>query len=583
MTGKLIELIPSFDVISFDIFDTLLLRPLMNPQDVWRMMECEEGAKGFANARREADAKSYTAATKRGGETTIDEAYALMPKWVEMKSKELECEDHLLIPNSEVVELWHKAGQLGKKRVIVSDMYLPAAFIKKLLLDRGIDGWDGFYLSSERGVRKATGELFKVMLGDMKVTPERVMHIGDNRQSDVIVPERLGIASFECVKVRDRLQEQCPFVAEFLRERPSLAKERLAGALSVGWHRFVHEHPAATYWNKLGFMLGGVLGFMYVDWVVKVARRKGIDHLMFVGRDGYVWQKICRVIAPDIKTDYFYAPRTISIRVNGAVGNDPGAVKDRQRYITVNRLTEVEGAAALKAYREYLQGFSVSPDKTALVDGCSSGFSAQRLVETAVGTHVFTFYLVAMARVDFGAALYSTELYPLFFQNFSEFVFGSPEPPVLNIVQGKVVFNDDPSIFERIKMSCSEPIAEGAVECAKELYERRVVVAPQMWMEYFDAFTRNQTVADKENLAVAKNSTDVSHMRYYSVLPNPEIKRRRLLSFRGHDIASIRYAWNDGVYCRTLTLFGRIPLYRKRTKVFSMDTIAAQIDIKRNM
>ena len=56
-----------------------------------------------------------------------------------MKDKELACEDQLLVPNPEVVALWRKAGELGKKRVIVSDMYLLAVFVKKLLRDRC--GW----------------------------------------------------------------------------------------------------------------------------------------------------------------------------------------------------------------------------------------------------------------------------------------------------------------------------------------------------------------------------------------------------------------------------------------------------------
>ena len=136
MIDEISRLLPSFDVISFDIFDTLLLRPLLDPQDVWRMVEETSGAKDFAEARRTVDARTYAAATKRGGETTLDEAYALIPAWACMKDKELAYEDQLLVPNPEVVALWRKAGELGKKRVIVSDMYLPAVFVKKLLLDR---------------------------------------------------------------------------------------------------------------------------------------------------------------------------------------------------------------------------------------------------------------------------------------------------------------------------------------------------------------------------------------------------------------------------------------------------------------
>ena len=573
MIDEISRLLPSFDVISFDIFDTLLLRPLLDPQDVWRMVEETSGAKGFAEARRTVDARTYAAATKRGGETTLDEAYALIPAWACMKDKELAYEDQLLVPNPEVVALWRKAGELGKKRVIVSDMYLPAVFVKKLLRDRGIDGWDGFYLSSERGVRKSTGELFKLMLGDMGIPPHKIMHIGDNRQSDVLVPERLGIASFEYVKVNDRFIAQCPFVSAFLRGRTSSAKNRLAGALSVGWHRFLCEHTGVSYWNRIGFLFGGVLGFMYIDWVVKVARRKGIDHLMFVGRDGWVWQKICRVLAPDVKADYFYAPRTISIRVNGVSGNDPFAVRDRQRYIEANKLTRSNAVEGLKEYKEYLQRFGIDPAKTALVDGCSSGFSAQRLVETAVDSPVFTFYLVAMSSVDFGAALYSSNLRSLCFQNFSEFLFGSPEPPVTDIVRGAAVFADSPSVFEQIKTSCAEQIAEGTVACAKELRNHDIYVTPQMWMEYFDAFTRNQTVEDRVHLAVAKNSTDVAHRMYRSIVPAPELKRRNVLSLFGRDIASIHYFWNweEGIYCRTLRLFGRLPIISKHTKTYEVD------------
>ncbi len=92
MVDGLLRLISSFDVISFDVFDTLLVRPLTNPQDVWRVIEEEECARGFARARRKADAKTYAAATRRGGEHTLDEVYGLMgERWASFKEKELAC------------------------------------------------------------------------------------------------------------------------------------------------------------------------------------------------------------------------------------------------------------------------------------------------------------------------------------------------------------------------------------------------------------------------------------------------------------------------------------------------------------
>ena len=43
------------EVISFDIFDTLLLRPYLKPTDLFRHMEEVYHANGFATARIEAE------------------------------------------------------------------------------------------------------------------------------------------------------------------------------------------------------------------------------------------------------------------------------------------------------------------------------------------------------------------------------------------------------------------------------------------------------------------------------------------------------------------------------------------------
>lgn len=90
MQTDLIKLLPHFDVISFDIFDTLLVRNVLNPKDVWRIMssseefEFEKGRSSFFEVRDAADRATYAAATARGGEHTLDEAYAMMgAEWAE--------------------------------------------------------------------------------------------------------------------------------------------------------------------------------------------------------------------------------------------------------------------------------------------------------------------------------------------------------------------------------------------------------------------------------------------------------------------------------------------------------------------
>ena len=78
-------------IYSFDIFDTLLLRPYTDPQEIWNILEEQENCKGFAKFRKEADAKTYATATKEDRETTIEEAYSIMPhKYQALMKKEID-------------------------------------------------------------------------------------------------------------------------------------------------------------------------------------------------------------------------------------------------------------------------------------------------------------------------------------------------------------------------------------------------------------------------------------------------------------------------------------------------------------
>ena len=564
-----LSLITSFDVISFDIFDTLLVRNVLNPKDVWRILEQKELAPGFFSERDAADRATYAAATVRGGEHTLDEAYAMMgTEWAEYKRKELEAECRVLFVNPEILDVWNEAGRLGKKRVLVSDMYLPRVEIEKILNSKGISGWDAVFVSSEHGCRKTTGKLFEVMLKKMSAQPERVMHIGDNRKSDFEVPQGLGMTALLYPKIKDRFFDECPLTREFLSYRPSFEKNRIVGALAQRWHMFKCEHPDSTFWHKIGFFYGGVLGFAYVRWIGHEARTRGFTHLMFVGRDGYIWQKMAQALFPDLRSDYFYAPRTMSVRVLGAVGNDPYAVRDRQRYMDES-LRDNDPGKAKAEYAAYLAPFKIDQKKTALIDGMSSGFSAQRLVEKTIGAEVFTFYLLAYVPPKPGAGFYeSVRMCGISFQNFSEFIFSSPEPPLERVDATGPVFASHVDVFEQIKISHAEEIAEAALACAKALGSADVIVSPQDVQDFFDAGMRTLSVEDRFRLSVARNSTDVAHRRYRPIDVQPRERCRIRISFLGVPILTVRYAWRDGWFCRTLLFLGRIPIFFRKAKIY---------------
>jgi len=517
------------EVYSFDIFDTLLLRPYANPQEVWRVLEEQEHAPGFAKARKAADAKTFKEAIARNGETTIEAAYELIPQYKHLMQKEMDLERQVLRANPEMLKMWKELGAQGKHRIIVSDMYLSSDFIQDVLRENGFDGWDGFYLSRDYDCRKSSGKLFELMLQKESVKPEDVLHIGDNLISDVKMPASLGIHTQHYKKVIDRLYEVCPFTKHI--------DGRLSGALAIGWHQFLLDHPNATYWHRLGFMMGGVLGYIYVKWIVETAKKLGKDRLMFVARDGFVWKAMCNVLYREIETDYFYAPRLTSIAVLGAIGSDPWAIKDRQSYID-KHLRNADVSAIQDSYSHYLKQFAID-EKTAMVDGCSSGFSAQRLVEKAVGHDVFCFYLLAMAKKDDLAALYQTNLYSLQWQRFSEFLFGAPEPPIRGVTNNSPVYSNDISGQEQFKMDVSNDIKDGALACALTLRDEQIAVSAKDWIEYVDVFMMNLTEEDKQELSKAKNAADVEQKQFHQISYEPLPMNRVFLRKQGNYLFSI--------------------------------------------
>ena len=574
MIDELLKLIPSFDVISFDIFDTLLLRTYVKPMDIWRDIEEREEATGFFVARQKADKETYQAATKRGGEHTIDEVYKLMgDKWSGFKDKELEYERSSLVGNPEMIKVWGRVGELGKKRIIISDMYVDEDWLKETLRHNGIDGWDGFYLSSKYQKRKSTGELYKVIKRDFGEA--KYLHFGDNERSDVAKAEECGIVAVRCPKLIDCVYEEFPFLRRFQEERPLIGRSRFVGALSIGWNKYKYARPYFTFWNKIGFMFGGVLGYSYVRWIVERCKVLGINHLMFVGRDGYIWQKIAAEIAPEITGDYFYAPRTISVRVIGtnAINGHDYVAKDRQKFADeFGSVGDMDRAKTV--YSDYIAKFKIDPACTAIVDGMSSQFSAQRLVEEVIGSKLFTFYLAAYSKPMIGEGYIQSDGGGVSWQKFSEYLFGSPEAPVVDIANDGPVFKKDVDPFEKYRMTICEEIANAAVDGARVLHSSRIVVSPRDWEDFYDSYTASIGDADLARFELARISLGVNHAGSSRIQTREPVTaarwwtRGQRLRILGRPVFRVRGFIKNGMFYKSLWLFGKLPVWRKAQRLY---------------
>ena len=110
--------IDKHDIISFDIFDTLLLRPYVKPTDLFFHLEHIEEIWWFRDNRIKAEQVARQIHSDKE-EITIDDIYnELTEPFVKLKDKELELERKTLFPNPEMKEVFNYAKNNNKKIII---------------------------------------------------------------------------------------------------------------------------------------------------------------------------------------------------------------------------------------------------------------------------------------------------------------------------------------------------------------------------------------------------------------------------------------------------------------------------------
>ncbi|MBI2354878.1 MAG: HAD hydrolase-like protein [Deltaproteobacteria bacterium] len=195
---------------SFDIFDTVLTRNVLYPKDVFRLVQhlipgrlpklSPRLAACFWGERIWSE---FTARRKSAGEDiTLVEIYRALAianglddaQRDSLMSLELEIESEVLMPVQGSAELLESLRSRGGGVVFVSDMYLSSDFIRGVLVRFGLyKPGDRLYVSGETGRTKGSGNLFRLMLRDLEILPNELVHFGDNPRTDYMVPRSLGI------------------------------------------------------------------------------------------------------------------------------------------------------------------------------------------------------------------------------------------------------------------------------------------------------------------------------------------------------------------------------------------------------
>lgn len=331
------------ETVSFDVFDTLIQRPFRQPSDLRCMLEDRWQRENrrcilsFAEARAEAESsvRNWTRGEKE--DVTLRDIFNALQvtcgateECAEvMRYGEMEAEIAFVQPRHSGVQLYRLANAMGRRVVLTSDMYLDRDTITQMLHKCGVTDWDDFFLSSERNALKWNGGLYRVLLQQLQVKPETVLHIGDNWENDVVQPRALGMRAMHHPRamdvMTDRKRTQLGFLG--LQTAASFAGAKsLQGALSLRCMQaltairffddgYTASSPDANFGYSpalLGYYAVGGHVLALAQWLVRRAKAEGVRKLVFLARDGWlVRQAVERILTAEdgIDTDYQPASR----------------------------------------------------------------------------------------------------------------------------------------------------------------------------------------------------------------------------------------------------------------------------------
>ena len=327
------------------MFDTCLVRTYLDPGDLVydlaeRVLADRPGRPATAEEVAELAFHRLSAHRRLLGRGDRDEArlsdvYEAMGdlgRWgvdpEGMHREELALERASCRPVACVAAMVARARADGSRVLFLSDMWLPEAFVRGLLLDAGIAREaDVVRVSSEDGRSKWTGRLFEAVMAEEGLAPGDLHHRGDDPRTDYAVPRSLGIAATLVDAARPSRYERLALRAD----GPRHVRSRLAGASrSV---RLAYDDRPGTPEAAATAVAAGVAGPLltaFVAWVMETARRDGVQSLRFLARDGQVMLRAAVALRPpddDMHLGYLQASRR-ALLVAGLTDTGPQALEE---------------------------------------------------------------------------------------------------------------------------------------------------------------------------------------------------------------------------------------------------------------
>ncbi len=302
--GELKEKIKQHDIISFDIFDTLLMRRILRPRDIFSVMDTglrdlkycfsEERVKAEDSFKSEDNPDIYEIYRKlqTNTQSSEEEIHQLL-------DKEVELEKRFLVRREKMCNIFDWTLEQGKEVYIVSDMYFSRDILENILQEFGIKGYKDIFISCEHKLKKQEG-LFKKYKERTSNEGEKYLHIGDNYFSDIIAAQYEGIDTYQVFSAQEKLE--CSLYSGLLQNCRTLEENIVLSLFAEQAYNDPFRLCEANGKLLIGRLEEAISFFVaplickYIIWLIQGIKSGQCDLVLFPSRDGYLLKKIYQKI-----------------------------------------------------------------------------------------------------------------------------------------------------------------------------------------------------------------------------------------------------------------------------------------------
>lgn len=312
---------------SFDLFDTIVTRRTCLPNGIFSLMQKELKLnpaydffgdyikENFFKIRVQAQDFLLTFfCSENNREISIEKIYDFFLDNGYVKNKqerdllldlELHTELKNILPIHKNIDEVTSLIKSGKNVAIITDTYFSIGFLRQLLNSAAPELNNiKIYASSFYGKTKRHGDIWEFVKIREKIEYTNWVHMGDNWAVDCDIPTKLGIFT--------KLYVPYPYMdwENIIYSNANNPDFQLA----IGAARYtLIEKQFFNDKYLIGAAYAGCMLLPYVSFLIDHAIAHDISDLYFIARDGYLLEKIAKIILSnkkcDIKTHYIYGSR----------------------------------------------------------------------------------------------------------------------------------------------------------------------------------------------------------------------------------------------------------------------------------